>query len=87
MLDEAARAHPDTWWWIKADGTDVVSGLGESVGGTWSGDVDLADGKLAKTREQYEQRLKFLNQLGESSLHGDPLEIIEECITAERSKY
>ena len=43
VLDEAVRSHPDTWWWVKADGTDLVSGLGESVSGEWSGDIDLND--------------------------------------------
>lgn len=45
-LDEAAIQHPDVWWWIMGDGCDVVSGLGESTRHIWSGDVDLADGKL-----------------------------------------
>ena len=48
MLDETARLHPNTWWWIKADGVDLVSGLGESVRGEWSGDVDLNNGNFSK---------------------------------------
>ena len=50
VLDEAAKLHPDTWWWVKADGVDLVCGLGESMRGIWSahGDVDLADGSLQK---------------------------------------
>ena len=64
MLDEAARVHPDTWWWIKADGVDLVSGLGESVRGIWSGDVDLADGALKRVYELHQQRLQFLDTLG-----------------------
>ena len=46
MLDDAYRSAPNTWWWVKADGVDVVKGLCESVRGVWSGDVDLNDGKL-----------------------------------------
>lgn len=46
MLDEAVQSHPNAGWWVKkADGTDLVSGLGESIRGEWSGDVDLNDGK------------------------------------------
>ena len=31
VLDEASRTHPNVWWWIKADGCDLVEGLGEST--------------------------------------------------------
>ena len=31
VLDGAA---PDSWWWVKADSVDVVSGLEVSVRGT-----------------------------------------------------
>ena len=31
ILDEAVRLLPDAVWWLKADGVDVVSGIGESV--------------------------------------------------------
>ena len=33
ILDEAANLFSNVNWWIKADGVDVVAGLGESVGG------------------------------------------------------
>ena len=46
ILDEAANLFPNVNWWIKADGVDIVSGLGESVGGKWTGDVDLNDRKV-----------------------------------------
>ena len=46
MLEEANAAHPSAWWWIKADGADLLSGLGESVKGEWSGDIDLNDGSI-----------------------------------------
>ena len=64
VLDEAARVHPDTWWWIKADGVDLVSGLGESVRGVWSGDVDLADGSLKKAYDAHQTRLMFVKRIG-----------------------
>ena len=28
ILDEAHKVHPNSQWWIKADGCDLVSGLG-----------------------------------------------------------
>ena len=46
ILDQASQAQPDVWWWIKADGCDVLPGLGESVSGIWSGDVDHNNGAL-----------------------------------------
>ncbi len=64
MLDEAAKSHPNSWWWIKADGCDLVKGLGESMRSKWSGDVDLNDGALAKLRESYESRLHFIGTIG-----------------------
>ena len=47
MLDEAAKHHPNPWWWLKADGCDITSGLAESMRGVWTGDVDLNDGGLS----------------------------------------
>ena len=48
VLDQAASVHPDSSWWIKADGVDVLPGLGESMRMEWSGDVDLNDGALQR---------------------------------------
>lgn len=50
------------YWWIKADGCDVVEGLSESMSKVWSGDVDLADGELEKTYEAYRKRLNFVEK-------------------------
>ena len=45
MLDSAASVGgPNTWWWLKGDGCDLVSGLKESVRLEWSGDVDFNTG-------------------------------------------
>jgi hypothetical protein len=63
-LDEAADMLPDAVWWLKADGVDVVAGLGESVRLEWSGDVDLNDGTLQANHEAYLQRLKFIETIG-----------------------
>lgn len=46
MLKAAYESEPDTWWWIKGDGADVVKGLKESTQRLWSGDADLCDGTL-----------------------------------------
>ena len=60
ILRTAARSDPDVWWWIKGDGVDVVKGLGESMKGDWSGDVDLNDGKLDLLYQEYRRRLDGL---------------------------
>lgn len=63
MLEEAVSAHPDGWWWIKADGADLLSGLGESVKGEWSGDVDLNDGSTQQLYRNYRKQLDFLDSI------------------------
>ena len=63
ILDEAARTHPHAWWWVKADGCDILKGLGESVNLDWSGDVDMNDGKLQEY-SRYKERLAFIEALG-----------------------
>ena len=55
------RLLPDAVWWVKADGVDVVSGLGESE---WSGDVDLDAGKLKQMHDTYLKRLKSIRCIG-----------------------
>ena len=64
QISVAASVHPNSWWWIKADGCDVVSGLTESVSGEWSGDVNLYPETLEKLFKEYKERLKFLDGLG-----------------------
>ena len=64
VLKEAKRVHPDAWWWVKADGCDIVSGLKESVKKEWSGDVDLNDGSVQILHEQYLECLEFLGSVG-----------------------
>lgn len=64
-MDEVLAVAPEgTSWWIKGDACDVVSGLGESVKGVWSGDVDVNDGKLQLLYEQYCNRRKSASLLG-----------------------
>ena len=64
MLDEAAKTHPNSWWWLKGDGTDLVAGLSESVKMQWSGDVHLDDNKLQESYEKYMKELDFIDGLG-----------------------
>ena len=68
MLDAAASAHPNSWFWVKADGVDVVAGLGESLRLQWSGDVDLNDGELSKQYQLYRSRLAFVGALTSTSI-------------------
>ena len=63
-MDRANEAHPGVWWWVKGDRTDDIAGLGESVKHVWSGDVDLADGKLQVLYDEYLQRQSFIEGLG-----------------------
>ena len=63
-MDKANKAHPGVWWWVKGDGTDIIPGLGESVKQIWSGDVDLADGKLQALYDEYLQQQCFIEGLG-----------------------
>lgn len=64
VLDEACLAHPDSWWWVKADGCDITQGLKESTKLEWSGDVDLNDGKLQNQYQAYRARLAFIENIG-----------------------
>ena len=69
VLDAAASAHTNCWWWIKADGVDVVAGLGESLRLQWSGYVDLCDGELQTQYQLYRNRLaspcfNFISSVG-----------------------
>ena len=61
VLDEAARSHPEVWWWVKGGGCD---GLRESVDHKWSGDVDLGDGKLQALFSEYTDSQKFISNFG-----------------------
>ena len=66
VLDEAARCNPDAWWWLKADGCDIVKGLKESAKQQWSGDIDLNDGSLQKKYESYIKRLEMAEVVGKN---------------------
>ena len=64
VLQEAAQTHPNTWWWLKADGCDLMSGIMESRSLKWNGDVNLNDGKLQEQYRVYRQQLEFVNSIG-----------------------
>ncbi len=63
ILDAAHQSNPNCNWWIKGDGCDVVSGIGESVRLEWSGDVDLNTGELQMLYEFYRSLLTVVSQL------------------------
>ena len=62
VLDEACKHHPHAWWWVKADGCDLVSGLAESVSEIWHGDVDLNNGEFEAQYTAY-QHLQDIRNL------------------------
>ena len=63
-MKSTADSNPAAWWWVKADGVDVVKGLWVSTRGEWSGDADLNDGNLAAMYGEYKQRLTKASKLG-----------------------
>ena len=63
VLDEARKHHPHAWWWVKADGCDLVSGLAESVSEIWHGDVDLNNGELEAHYTAYQSCLQDIRNL------------------------
>jgi len=67
VLDEGAKHHCDSWWWLKADGCDLISGLAESIRDIWSGDMDLNDGALDKQYQEYNNRLLTIKNLKSSN--------------------
>lgn len=85
-MDEAAEAHPDSFWWIKGDACDITKGLGESVTQKWSGDVDLDDGELQKQYNNYQQRLHFIKGIGLPPRHERPLIIVDLKLVKEQLK-
>ena len=60
LVLEAAKSHPNSWWWLKADGCDLNPGLMESTRLQWSGDVDLNDGALQAEYSAYMERLTYI---------------------------
>jgi len=70
-LYEAAKFHHTTWWWLKADGCDLVKGLKESVKLKWSGDVDLNDGELQEQYNKYIGRLESVKKAGLLQEHAE----------------
>ena len=53
----------DTERSIKGDAVDLVTGLGESTTGEWSGDIDLDNGQLQQLFKEY-QRLNMIRSIG-----------------------
>ena len=61
---DAKAAHPNSSFWIKADATDVVSGIQESLKHEWNGDVDMNDGVVQSLREEYLATIEKASQFG-----------------------
>ena len=66
-LKKVKEAHPQSQWWIKADGCDIRKGLRESMRGIWSGDEDLGDGSLHVLFNEYKARCSFVKCIGTSA--------------------
>ena len=64
VIEKLATLNPDSWWWIKGDGVDVVKGLWESVKGEWAGDVDLNDGQLQLLYQKLQNQLQWVEGIG-----------------------
>ena len=62
-LDKASAIHPNTRWWVKADGCDLVSGLEESVKLEWNGDADYRTSAVQELYNTYRSRLDSVNSL------------------------
>lgn len=75
VLDEAVKSHPNSWWWLKADGCDINTGLMESTRLQWSGDVDLNDGTLQAQYSAYLERLAHVEGI---TVEQQNLEIVIE---------
>lgn len=71
------RVHPHSWWWIKADGCDIVSGISESVSGEWSGDVNMKQGALDSAYKKYKDRLQWVMGVGLEARKEDLLEDLD----------
>lgn len=57
------HSKQNTWWWIKADGCDILPGVAESMRGVWSGDVDLNGGHLKEQKASYNNHLSEIERL------------------------
>ena len=75
MLNEAAKCHPNSWWWLKADGCDINTGLMESTRQQGSGDVDLNDGTQQAQYSAYMERLAYVEGIAVEQQH---LELLVE---------
>lgn len=88
-MDAAVKANPEAYWWIKGDGCDLVQGLCESVSGVWSGDIDMNDGSLQCSFDQYKAKLSLISQIGLGSRRGkatikDDLSLVHKQILSDK---
>ena len=86
VLDEAKKANPDAWWWIKADGCDILPGVAESTKGIWSGDVDLNDGYLEEQKAAYKNRLPRIEKLHMDNRHYASTELCAHFTDLQKDK-
>ena len=63
-LKKAHEANQNGRWFIKADVTDMKMGLRESIQGKWTGNCDLGNGELQKSKQKYDEHLVWIRGLG-----------------------
>jgi hypothetical protein len=58
--------NPSGRVWLKLDGTDVKESLQHSVKGEWNGDVNLNNGHLEGLREDFDNKLAWIELIQSS---------------------
>ena len=75
--------NPSGRVWLKLDGTDVKESLQHSVKGEWNGDVNLNNGHLERLREDFDNRLAWIELIQSSIEFQNILEIGISCLEAD----
>ena len=64
----------------------MVKGIGESMKGEWSGDIDLSDGKLNLLHHDYRRLLEETSHVGLDNRRSSPLIAADIRAASERLK-
>ena len=75
--------NPSGRVWLKLDGTDVKESLQHSVKGEWNGDVNLNNGHLEGLREDFDNKLAWIELIQSSIEFQNILEIGISCLEAD----
>jgi hypothetical protein len=77
------KYNPSDRVWLKLDITDVKESLQHSVKGEWNGDVNLNNGHLERLRENFDNRLTWIELIQSSIEFQNILEIGISCLEAD----